>query len=94
METLSKGYKKFEGTDIVENAFNAINDNAVKTNTLEGTVEGKASSAHGHAIADITGLQTAIDGKEPTLATERKRKITISANNPSGGEDGDIWIKV
>ncbi len=72
METLSKGYKKFEGTDIVENAFNAINDNAIKTNTLEETVE----------------------GKEGALATDRKRKITISTSSPSGGSDGDIWIKI
>jgi hypothetical protein len=27
------------------------------------------------------------------LATDRTRKITISTGNPSGGSDGDIWIK-
>jgi hypothetical protein len=29
---------------------------------------GKAASSHGHAIADVTGLQTALDGKEPADA--------------------------
>ena len=30
---------------------------------------------------------------EPVLSADRKRKITISTSNPSGGSDGDIWIK-
>ena len=30
---------------------------------------------------------------ELTLATDQKRKITISTSDPSGGSDGDIWIK-
>lgn len=33
-------------------------------------------------------------GAEPTLAADRKRKITISTSDPSGGSDGDIWFKV
>ena len=30
---------------------------------------------------------------EPVLSADRKRKITISTSDPSGGSDGDIWIK-
>ena len=33
-------------------------------------------------------------GAEPTVAADRKRKITVSTADPSGGADGDIWFKV
>ncbi|WP_420588237.1 hypothetical protein [Bacterioplanoides sp.] len=33
-------------------------------------------------------------GAEPVLDSDRKRKITISTSDPSGGSDGDIWFKV
>jgi hypothetical protein len=42
----------------------------------------KASSTHNHS-----GVY------EPVLASDRKRKITISNQDPSGGSDGDIWFK-
>ena len=32
------------------------------------TLAAAAAATHGHAIGDVTGLQTALDGKEPTLA--------------------------
>lgn len=28
------------------------------------------------------------------LASDQVRKITISSSNPTGGSDGDVWIKV
>lgn len=31
---------------------------------------------------------------QTSLPAENRRKITISTSNPSGGVDGDIWIKV
>jgi hypothetical protein len=31
---------------------------------LNSALSGKAASVHGHAIADVTGLQTALDGKQ------------------------------
>jgi hypothetical protein len=64
---------------------------------------------HEHAATDITsgtlpiarggtGGTTAADartalGAEGSLNTDQKRKITISSASPSGGEDGDIWLK-
>jgi len=33
-------------------------------------------------------------GAEPTLDADRKRKITISTEEPSGGSDGDIWFLI
>lgn len=44
--------------------------------------------SHSHAISDVTGLQTALDGKQPTLSY----KITVSTTEPSSPATGDIWI--
>lgn len=44
---------------------------------------------HGHAIADVTGLQTAIDGKQATLVSGTSIK-TVNGNSLLGS--GDITI--
>ena len=44
--------------------------------------------SHSHAISDVSGLQTALDGKQPTLSY----KITVSTTEPSSPATGDIWI--
>jgi hypothetical protein len=51
-------------------------------------VDGKAAASHSHAISDVSGLQTALDGKQPTLPY----KITVSTTEPSSPAAGDIWI--
>jgi hypothetical protein len=66
---------------------------------------GAAAASHTHTIANVTDLQTALDGKsatshnhagvyEPVLDADRKRKTTVSSSSPSGGSDGDVWYKV
>ena len=52
------------------------------------TLPPQAPAAHGHVISDVSGLQTALDGKQPTLSY----KITVSATEPSSPVAGDIWI--
>lgn len=52
------------------------------------TLPPQAPAAHGHAISDVSGLQAALDGKQPTLAY----KITVSTTEPSSPATGDIWI--
>ena len=90
--------KKWITTKLFGTVANDYNDNldTIKAfvDGLETTVDGKAASSHNHTIAQVTGLQTALDGKEATLNTDQKRKITISTSDPSGGTNGDIWIKV
>ena len=44
-------------------------------------------------ITDISGLQTALSGKENTLNADQKRKVTISSSAPTGGVDGDVWLQ-
>jgi hypothetical protein len=76
---------------------------------LQEALNGKAASSHNHSASDITsgtlpiarggtGATSAAAarealGAEAVLSSDRKRKITISTSNPSGGTDGDVWIK-
>ena len=48
----------------------------------------QAPAAHGHAISDVSGLQAALDGKQPIL----DYKITVSTTEPGSPSIGDIWI--
>ncbi len=52
------------------------------------TLPPQAPAAPCHAISDVSGLQAALDGKQPTLAY----KITVSTTEPSSPATGDIWI--
>lgn len=61
---------------------------AVNTPQIEDNAVTGAKVAAG-TLAE-TKLDTATQAK---LATDRTRKITISTSDPSGGSDGDIWIK-
>lgn len=57
------------------------------------TALGAAASFHFHEIGHVAGLTESLNSKEAKLSDDRKRKITISTSNPSGGTDGDVWIK-
>jgi hypothetical protein len=58
-------------------------------------VNGNAFSAANQAITDSQNFYTStnVDGALNEIAT-MFHKITISTSNPTGGNDGDIWIKV
>lgn len=45
---------------VLDAEFDAI---STAMNALESVVDGKASTSHGHAVADITNLQTTLDSK-------------------------------
>ncbi len=55
----------------------------------------KANSSHSHAIANVSGLQGALNGKAASSHNHSLSTlpITVSTANPSGGSDGDIWFK-
>ena len=50
------------GLGEVDNTSDAAKPVSTATQTA---LNGKANSLHGHAVADVTGLQTALDGKAP-----------------------------
>jgi hypothetical protein len=76
---------------------------------LQTTLDGKAASSHDHAIADVTDLQTTLNAKldlsggtmtgvlypqqNTSYTTGQARRIILSTGNPSGGGNGDVWIK-
>lgn len=57
---------------------------------------GKAAASHTHddRYYTETEINTKLAAKEDTLDADQKRKITVSTSSPSGGVNGDIWIKV
>ena len=70
------------------------NHDANNVDGLQVVLDNKAAKSHTHEIDNITGLLNALNSKESLLPIDRKRKITISTSNPSGGADGDIWLKI
>ncbi|WP_202972466.1 phage tail protein [Clostridium thermosuccinogenes] len=68
-----------------------------------------ADDSHNHSINTITNLQSTLDSKVPksgttmtgvlvaqnntSYTTKQVRNIILSTSNPSGGNNGDIWIK-
>ncbi len=57
----------------------AIGDDANFSASLARVIAGKADSSHTHAISAVTGLQTALDGKQASLGF-----TPYNATNPSG----------
>ena len=49
--------------DSIMELADAMKDNADAIDALNGIASGKANAEHTHAIADVNGLQTALDGK-------------------------------
>jgi hypothetical protein len=52
------------------------------TSGIQGQIDGKAATSHTHAIGDVTGLQTALDGKvdeNAAITGATKTKVTYDA---------------
>lgn len=94
------GVVKRTGAGTFTAAALAISD----TTGLQTALDGKqaagsyAAAVHTHAISDTTGLQAALDGKASTASvasgTNAYGTRTVSTGDPTGGSDGDIWMKV
>jgi hypothetical protein len=54
---------------------------------LQTTLDGKAAASHTHAISDVTGLQTALDGKQPlaTVLTNTTAAFTTAQETKLAG---------
>jgi hypothetical protein len=64
--------KVASGIDAVKIADGSVTDAEFQylggvTSDIQTQLNGKAASSHTHAISDVTGLQTALDGKQPTI---------------------------
>ena len=70
---------------ILANAQKLVND--LKDDIKDGTVIAKKSTS-----AD-TATKATKDSNDNIISTYYQKKITISSSNPSGGSNGDIWIK-
>ena len=64
---------------------------------LEDALAGKAPSSHSHSdympIAGGTFTGAAIAQTNTSYTTGQLRNVVMSTANPSGGSNGDIWIK-
>lgn len=65
--------------DTLKELGDLIDDNADAIDALETVAAGKADATHSHAISDVTGLQTALDGK---AATSHGTHVTYSTTAP------------
>lgn len=68
-----------EAVDSIMELAAAMKDNADAIEALEGIASGKANATHTHAIADVNGLQSALDGK---AASSHGTHVTYSNTAP------------
>lgn len=78
-----------EALDTLAELAAALNDDADFAASVTTALAGKAATVHTHAISDVTGLQTAIDGKQATLVSGTNIK-TINSTSLLG--IGDIVV--
>lgn len=74
----------------------AGNGDMMKSVYDPNNVESNAFSAANQSITDTHSFYTStnVDGALDELAQKNWYNITISSSNPTGGSNGDIWIKV
>lgn len=69
------------------------------TSNIQTQLDQKAANSHTHTSSQITDLTTNVvsrtNGTVSTASTSSTvvRNITLSTANPSGGTDGDVWLK-
>lgn len=69
------------------------------TSNVQTQLNGKAATSHTHTSSQITDLTTNVvsrtNGTVATAATGSTvvRNITLSTGDPTGGADGDVWLK-
>ena len=69
------------------------------TSNIQTQLDGKAATSHTHTSSQITDLTSNVvsrtNGTVATASTASTvvRNITLSTSDPSGGADGDVWLK-
>lgn len=77
--------KKYASLSSLQNLVNKIKDLFVSKTDFNTELAKKANSSHTHSIANVTNLQTTLDGKVPTTRTINNKplsaNITLSASD-------------
>lgn len=78
------------------NSSHTHNDRYYTESEIDSKLSGKANSSHTHDSRYYTESQvdSMLALKQNNLDYAQRRRITVSGNSPSGGEDGDLWVKV
>lgn len=88
------------GTDIVVADVTDLTATAAEINVLDGITASTAELNHTDGVT--SAIQTQLDGKVDevngavtTASTSATvvRNITLSTGDPTGGADGDVWLK-
>lgn len=63
---------------------------------LQAALDGKSATTHTHDSRYYTEgeVDNKLELKQNALDFAQRRRITVSGNSPSGGEDGELWVKV
>ena len=75
----------------INGSLNTINSNISTINSDISTINGSLSAKAPLASPSFTGTAKVAAGTDYTTA--KLRNITLSTADPSGGSNGDIWIK-
>ena len=75
----------------INGSLNTINSNISTINSDISTINGSLSAKAPLASPSFTGTAKVAAGTDYTTA--KLRNITLSTADPSGGNNGDVWIK-
>jgi hypothetical protein len=70
-----------------------LNDNFQHVEGLASTKEPSFSKNTAFNKDFGTAAETVTQGNDARLAADRTRKVTISSSAPSGGAEGDVWLR-
>lgn len=79
---------------ITSEKVNAWDGKADASHTHTAADVGAAEASHTHTQSDITGLADALDGKADQTALDALGRVYVSATEPTGLKDGDVWIQI
>lgn len=84
------GTKTFSTIPVLPNSSPTTDNQAARKKYVDDGLAGKANSSHTHAIANVTGLQDALDDK-----VEVDGLISEDPDNAANlGSDGGVWVGV
>ena len=68
---------------VVDSTLSSTSTNAIQNKVVKSALDGKASSSHSHAIADITNLQATLNSKSDTTHTHSYNDLSDKPTIPT-----------